>query len=91
MGSRFRPGYGGEVMVAMEIEAAAVIRVAARAGHDIDGAVARQAAGRIEVDRGDLKFLHDILGNLKENANRAGVLMLAPSTVTRVDPIRGIV
>ena len=59
-------------MVAMEIEAAAVIRVATRARHDIDGAVARQAAARIEVHRGNLKFLDDILGNLKENANRAG-------------------
>ena len=58
-------------MVPMEIEAAAVIRVATRPGHDIDGAVARQAAGQIEVDRGDLEFLDDILGNLKENANRS--------------------
>ena len=58
-------------MIAMEIEAAAAIRVATGARHDIDGAVARQAAARIEVHRGNLKFLHDILGNLKENANRA--------------------
>ena len=37
-------GIGREVMIAMEIEAAAVIRVAAGSRHDVDGAVARQAA-----------------------------------------------
>ena len=43
LGSRLRAGIGGEVMIPMEVEPAAVIRVAARPRHDIDGAVARQA------------------------------------------------
>src|ERR1022692_4139850 len=38
--------------------------VAAAARHDVDGSGGRNACREIEVDAGDLEFLHDFLGEI---------------------------
>ena len=58
-------------MITIEIETAALEDVASRSRHDVDGAVAREAAGRIEIDCRQVKFLDDILGNLQQHADRS--------------------
>src|SRR5258708_30429972 len=64
-------GIRREVLIAVEDEPMAPIAGRARSRDDIDGGIAREPGGGVEVDGGELKLLHRVLRNLDPGADRA--------------------
>src|SRR5579871_6724188 len=65
----FQHRISGHVVIAIEIEGAAVIIVAARAGNDVDGSNTTEAVRYVVVQGCDLKLLHHFLGEVNHRSS----------------------